>query len=142
MRVITLTQPWATLVAIGAKKMETRSWEVTFRGPLLIHAAKGYPRDAKEFASSSGVISVTGMQPSDYPTGVILAKCELVGCIRTTKEFEAALHRDNLQEWMFGNFEPGRYAWQLQDIRRLAKPIPAKGALGLWSWFGELGEML
>ena len=26
MRVLTLTQPWATLVAIGAKRIETRSW--------------------------------------------------------------------------------------------------------------------
>ena len=41
MKAITLTQPWATLVAIGAKRIETRSWATKYRGPLLIHAAAG-----------------------------------------------------------------------------------------------------
>jgi len=41
MKVLTLTQPWATLVAIGAKRLETRSWSTGYRGPLAIHAAKG-----------------------------------------------------------------------------------------------------
>lgn len=41
MKAITLTQPWATLVAIGVKKIETRSWATAYRGPLAIHAAKG-----------------------------------------------------------------------------------------------------
>ena len=41
MKVLTLTQPWATLVAIGAKRIETRSWATKYRGPLLIHAAAG-----------------------------------------------------------------------------------------------------
>ena len=142
MKVLTLTQPWATLVAIGAKTMETRSWETMYRGPLLIHAAKGYPRDAKDFASASGVVAVTTMNPLEYPTGAILAKCELVRCIRTTEEFECSLAKDNEQEWMFGNFEPGRFAWKLQNIRKLAHPIPAKGALGLWNWAGDLGSFL
>jgi hypothetical protein len=41
MKVLSLTQPWATLAAIGAKKIETRSWSTAYRGPLAIHAAKG-----------------------------------------------------------------------------------------------------
>jgi hypothetical protein len=44
MKALTLTQPWATLVAIGAKTIETRSWPTSYRGPLAIHAAKGYPK--------------------------------------------------------------------------------------------------
>jgi hypothetical protein len=38
---LTLTQPWATLVAIGAKRIETRAWQTSYRGPLAIHAAAG-----------------------------------------------------------------------------------------------------
>lgn len=41
MKAITLTEPWATLVAIGAKQIETRSWPTSYRGPVAIHAAKG-----------------------------------------------------------------------------------------------------
>ncbi len=41
MKALSLTQPWAALVTIGAKKIETRSWATPYRGRLLIHAAKG-----------------------------------------------------------------------------------------------------
>ncbi len=41
MKALTLTQPWATLVALGAKTIETRSWSTTYRGPLAIHAGAG-----------------------------------------------------------------------------------------------------
>jgi len=48
MKGLTLTQPWATLVAIGAKSIETRSWSTSYRGPIAIHAAKGFPKWASE----------------------------------------------------------------------------------------------
>lgn len=41
MRAISLTQPYASLIALGAKKIETRSWRTGYRGPLAIHAAQG-----------------------------------------------------------------------------------------------------
>lgn len=40
MKALSLWQPWASLVAIGAKTIETRSWSTSYRGPLAIHAAK------------------------------------------------------------------------------------------------------
>lgn len=43
MKAITLWQPWASLIAIGAKKYETRSWKTNYRGPIAIHAAKKDP---------------------------------------------------------------------------------------------------
>jgi hypothetical protein len=39
--IITLTQPHATLVAIKAKQIETRSWATSYRGPVAIHAGAG-----------------------------------------------------------------------------------------------------
>ena len=46
MKVITLKQPWATLVAEGLKKYEFRSWKYSYRGELLIHAGKGIDEEA------------------------------------------------------------------------------------------------
>ena len=43
MKALTLWQPWASLIAVGAKTIETRSWSTAYRGPLLIHAAKRRP---------------------------------------------------------------------------------------------------
>jgi hypothetical protein len=40
MKALTLIQPWATLVALGEKQIETRSWDTKYRGPLAIHAGK------------------------------------------------------------------------------------------------------
>ena len=43
MKVLSLLQPWATLVVLGAKKYEVRGWQTAYRGPLLIHASAKKP---------------------------------------------------------------------------------------------------
>lgn len=90
MKALTLTQPWATLVAIGAKKIETRSWSTTYRGPLAIHAAKGFPDTAQVLCfnepfrtvlkakTSIDIIWDKVRKESDFPLGCIVATCELV----------------------------------------------------------------
>lgn len=84
MRAITLTQPWATLVAIGAKRIETRSWSTQYRGPLAIHAAKGFPQWARQFTQEPPVSVLLGMK-FDYPKGAVLATARLIDCVPTHK---------------------------------------------------------
>jgi activating signal cointegrator 1 len=101
MKALTLTQPWATLVAIGAKHIETRSWETLYRGPLAIHAAKGLG----SLGGKRGLRALVGSQPffsaladipihtaqvslvdgivNSLPLGAIVATCELVDCVPT-----------------------------------------------------------
>lgn len=43
MKAITIWQPWASLLACGAKRYETRSWATKYRGPIAIHAAMKDP---------------------------------------------------------------------------------------------------
>lgn len=165
MRAITLTQPWATLVAIGAKRIETRSWSTTYRGPLAIHAAKGlgpvggqrglsrqchekYFYDALNGAGyAAGVVLWTHL-----PFGAIVATCELVDCVSTSGIRVVMAPSPNYiqigsnplsdpnciplteQEFAFGDYSAGRWAWILTNIKPLPTPIPAKGALGLWDW--------
>jgi len=40
LKAITILQPWASLIACGAKQIETRSWATKYRGQLAIHAGK------------------------------------------------------------------------------------------------------
>jgi activating signal cointegrator 1 len=149
MKALTLTQPWATLVAIGAKKIETRSWSTGYRGILAIHAAKGFPKEAQEegyrepFAT---VLTEAGIiKPSDLPLGQIVAVCRLVDCIpmssmgavdgsgrsfKRIRQHVAAIYGEN--EVTFGNYAPDRFAWVLEDMIKLPDPIPMKGSLGLW----------
>ena len=48
MKVITLKQPWATLVAEGIKEYEFRTWKYNYRGEILIHAGAGVDHEAME----------------------------------------------------------------------------------------------
>jgi hypothetical protein len=152
MKALTLTQPWATLVSIGAKRIETRSWGTSYSGPLAIHAAKGFPKWARKFTTDpicyEAIKAHSGPHPledSGYPTGTVLATCRLVAVKLIVESPEAlGLCADAWRmlpppepEFSLGDYKPGRYAWILEDVRQFPEPIPAKGALGLWEWMWE-----
>jgi hypothetical protein len=140
MKAITLTQPWATLVAIGAKRIETRTWSTNYRGPLAIHAAKGFPRDAIELALEEpfrSTLARAGVKRlDDLPRGAVVATARLVECRSTTPDMIDGSWVAGLSdlEDAFGDYSPGRYGWVLADVEPLAEPVPARGALGLWNW--------
>ena len=129
MKAITLTQPWASLVANGSKLYETRSWYTSYRGPLAIHAAKGFPKWAQELVIEEPFYTLLDGIP--LPIGVVVATVNLIDCVPTTVRLMEKLSN---QERALGDFEIGRYAWQFAEIKPLPTPIPAKGALGLWEW--------
>ena len=132
MRGISLWQPWATLIAIGAKRHETRSWYTPYRGPLAIHAAKRCERpEMRLLAQEPFRTALHGIGIyllSQLPFGAIVALADLAECVPTTEL------RDGLssQEWAFGDYSPGRWAWCLRNVYRLPEPIPYRGAQGLW----------
>ena len=142
MKALTMTQPWATLVAIGENSIETRSWSTRYRGPLVIHAAKGFPREARELCRRRPyreVLDQSGYHDaSELPLGAVIAVADL----QDIMEFDRRSLRDvraraaagefPAHEADFGDFSPGRYGWVLKDVRRLSEPIPARGMLGLW----------
>ena len=155
MKALTLTQPWASLIAVGAKRIETRSWYTQFRGPLAIHAAKGFTADDKEAcytpqfrAALAPVLSVHLPIESQLPFGKIVCVCELLGCFPTSKLIWDEANNDVQSdfwprgfelidannEYMFGNYEPGRFAWLLGNIRPLPVPIETRGKQGLFEW--------
>ena len=135
MKAITLWQPWASLIAIGAKKYETRSWPTNYRGLLAIHAAAKAPKTEMElceiepFKSSlrrAGIISA-----NELPLGSVIAIANLVDCIYISKEFIKAIL--DTVEYGFGDYEISRYAWKLEGVRPI-NPIPAKGMQRIWEW--------
>ncbi len=127
MKALTLRQPWAALVARGAKRIETRSWKTAYRGPLAIHASTSMTVAEKRllhrepFAREMGNCSL--------PLGTVIAIVELVEVEEITAD-----NVPDEPERSFGDYTPGRYAWRLTNVRQLTRPIPAKGALGLWEW--------
>ena len=127
MKALTLTQPWATLVAEGRKAIETRSWRTPYRGALAIHAAKGIPLIAREFARE-----FTAHRVEPLPRGAVLCYIDLTDCVPT----ESVVCSLSADERCFGDYAPGRWAWLFDpaSLRVLPEPIPARGALSLWEW--------
>lgn len=135
-----MTQPWASLVAIGAKRYETRSWSTSYRGLLAIHAAKGFTADFtrsdfqwKVFEPPFGRALFMGGYSAlkDIPLGAIVGVVRLANVWQTSE----VSGRAGLQpyEIVFGDYAPGRFAWELCELVRLATPIPCRGAHGLWT---------
>lgn len=128
---LSLWQPWATLMAVGAKGVETRSWPTSYRGWVAIHAtatARVEGNLAFWEPEVFGVLSRHGYRrPIDLPYGAILALGQLCR-VFPTESFTGISE----QERAFGNYQPGRRGWVFSDIIRLPEPIPCKGARGLW----------
>lgn len=145
MKGISLYQPWASLVALGLKRVESRSWPTTYRGPLLIHAAKRWDAglesaqvDAAELLWSHGRLPL----PAVLPLGRVLAVCRLAGCsqVRPGHLTPEGIGLSGL-ELAFGDYRPGRFGWSLEDVRSLAEPVPWRGMQGLWPVSEELAAL-
>jgi hypothetical protein len=143
-KVITLYQPWATLVAIEAKLFETRGWETGYRGPLAIHAGKTVDKQALEDRRIAEALNRAGYKYfKDLPTGQIIASTNLTNCLPITIDIlsgepMAGPRIVGIPERFFGDYRPGRFAWELQEIRKLKNPVFIKGAQGLWNYSGNL----
>ena len=139
-RIISLWQPWATLIALGLKQYETRSWSTDYRGKLAIHAAKR-PVNKDELAdisySSAGHLTWEQMSAIDYPLGQIVAIADLTACLEMVGDISrspsevANIHLQTWLETAVGDWQTGRYAWKLENVVALPQPIPFKGGQGL-----------
>lgn len=128
MKAISLWQPWASLWACGRKHYETRHWEPKFRGPIAIHAAKKLCTDIDEELRAICEDEFGGHWAMDLPRGAIIGMGELVRCIKTD-----GLQVDE-EEFAQGNFGPGRFAWELQNRRKLDAPAPFRGHQSIFDW--------
>lgn len=142
---LSLLQPWATLMAIGAKKIETRSWSTQYRGLVAIAASKKFnTEDARQCHQQpfAGALVKAGYRKvKEIPTGAILAVGRLEGCWPTEHIAEYFTDAD-LDEMAFGDYSRGRWGWRFLDVRKLPEPIPARGALGLWKPEPDVAEKL
>ena len=126
MKVLSIKEPFATLIKDGIKIYETRSWKTNYRGEIYIHASKS-------LSKSDNVEKALKYLKSDINPGYILCKCELLDCIPMTKEFIKYICNET-NESDYGKYSEGRYAWKLKVIEILDEPISAKGKLGIWNY--------
>ena len=142
MKALTLQQPWASLVAHHLKKFETRSWpmpESVLGEDLAIHASGKLTPFARGLCFQDRfreALNIMGFLPEDLPLGAIVAVVRPVRCVTTA----TAVRQVSPTERAFGDFSPGRHATELAHIRRLSRPVPCRGALGIWEVPPDVAE--
>lgn len=132
MKALSLWQPWATLVASGYKRFETRHWTTRHRGPIAIHASK-----RRNLGEESELLQTLRTQfgirdlplARDLPRGKVVAVAELTGCHLMTSRL---IEDQEPLELQVGGWVLGRFGWRLSDVRPLAAPLPWRGRQGLF----------
>lgn len=132
MKIISLTEPYATLIKEKKKSIETRSWKTDYRGELYIHAS--LTKMPKETQTNKELMALVNNMPLNF--GHIICKCTLKDCIYMTKEYVENIKKNHYQEYICGEYKEGRYAWVLDNITPIS-PIKVKGSLGLWNYRTE-----
>lgn len=136
MKVITIKQPFATLIAEGIKEYEFRVWKTKYRGEIWIHAGKGVDSKAMKKYAHLGL---------EYPSGCILARCLLTDCIPVDTTFRQQLQEKNSVVYasIIKHLEWQGYAFHLEKVTKVPL-IPVAGKLSIWNYDGpclnEKGE--
>lgn len=134
-RALSLFAPFGSFIAGGFKTYETRTWQTSYRGLVLIQQGKTFPRicrDLSETAEAARLLRQMGYARTlDLPLGKDVALTRLVACHRT-EEIRSKLSAEELG---WGCYDDGRYAWELELLLRILPERPARGQQGLYEAF-------
>jgi hypothetical protein len=122
MKILSIRQPWASLIISGIKDVENRTWRTNYRGPVLVHASLR----ADDIPSVDLVRYYGAFPPSDQARGGIVGVVDIVDCVRPYSS-----------RW----YAPGCWAFVLTNARKLPF-VKWKGALSLSDAPPELLLML
>ena len=126
MKVLTIKQPFASLIVNGYKEYEFRTWKTKYRGEFLIHAGKGIDKKAMEKFSYLNL---------DYPTGCIIGKVTLTDCVLIDEEARKMLKKKNnpVYDSIIKHTEWKGYGYKLENIKKI-NPIEVNGKLSFWDY--------
>ncbi|MBR3210727.1 MAG: ASCH domain-containing protein [Bacilli bacterium] len=125
MKVISLKQPFASLIAEGYKEYEFRTWKTSYRGEIYIHAGLSIDKEAMKRFEYLNL---------DYPQGQIIAKCNITDCVLIDEKMKELLKKKDpivYQGAILSNKK--EYGFKLENIEKI-KPIKTKGKLSIWEY--------
>lgn len=145
MKVLSIRQPWASLIVLGVKRFEIRTWSTEYRGPLLIHASSSVPT-----STLLGDLEMWGMLPllarvqldslaalKALPRSAIIGRVSLDDILTAAQLRETATHDDAI---MTGMPDAEQYYWKLGNPV-LVDPVDGiNGKLNLWSLDARNGK--
>ena len=125
MKVLTIKQPWATLIAKGYKEYEFRTWKTKYRGDILIHAGKSIDKKAMSRFEEYNLV---------YPVGKIIAKATLTDCLNVDERFRTeVIPKNPLVYRGISDTEWKGYGFKIENIKEI-DPIEINGKLSLWDY--------
>lgn len=126
---LTLTQPWAGLVASGIKRIENRPWKLPKRmlgRRFAIHASREVDQEIYQRLEAMGFAP----SPLWTVTSAIIGVARVIHCVSSLVELQHEIHGhigpEQEQFWI------GPHAFILESIQSIATPVECKGALGFW----------
>ena len=149
MKAISLHQPWASLIAMGIKTIETRSWappKSLIGERIVIHAAKKVAKDEQlDQPVRTACREIYGTYwEANIPIGKVVATAILSDYVHVKRQYmDGYVEGFNSNDKLirigrdhYGDFETGRFLWILEDIKRI-EPVAAVGHQGFWNWDPE-----
>lgn len=135
MKCLSIRQPWAWAIFHLKKNIENRTWSTSYRGPLLIHAGKGFDEAGQQFLLMQGFRLPCRI---DFSRGGIVGIAELIGCVKSSSSswFEGpyGLLLRRARSLLFFSY-PGKPG--LFEVHPPARLIPA-----IQDWFREGKKVL
>jgi hypothetical protein len=145
-------QPWATLIAMGHKRLETRSCKFHHEGWVCITSSKKMPLENRALAEDAMFQQALKRRPDDLPLGSVVGIVKMHECIPTEKlagvpvggkwavsgtRFIDGIKQPSeitvgVNEHHYGNFLPGRQAIRLTDAHEFDQPVECRGKLSIW----------
>jgi len=120
-KALSFHQPRAEQIIRGVKKVDVRTWQVSYRGPLVVHASS---------ERRDGRCRALGFDPAALAYGALIGTVDLTDIVPLDEATYAALRDEHLSEAPF----PGApcYAWHLANPQRFAAPVPCHGRMRLF----------
>lgn len=124
MKVLTIREPWASLIIEGYKEYEFRSWKTNYRGKILIHAGLNIEKNNLVKFKDYDI---------NIQKGKIIGEAMLTDCVKVTEDFQKELLKKD--KIVYGQSDHASdYAWKLENVIKYEEPISVKGKLGLWNY--------
>lgn len=144
---LTVRQPWAAAIAHHGKDVENRTWTTSHRGLIAIHAAAGVDSRHLYSMQVSQVAHLARAREEQVRTAaatrgaVIAVACLSDVCAESASStpveiISAPYLRCGCGRWAVAC----QYHWHLTSVRALPEPVPAKGALGVWTLPDEVED--
>lgn len=144
MKALTIWQPWASLIAAGAKPYEFRNWPApkSLVGQrIAIHAAA---RPVRHDEIEAEIIAMTGPDAHETTLKTAIALPILDNALAgmhlpLSRGLCTAVLGDPTSRIVTAAGEIvdiGNWAWPMLDVQPLDDPEPRRGAQGFWEWGG------